>query len=177
MSSEAVHLSSHALIVGNVSTTFFPIPNSTCKHKTMTSMLHEFGTVKFGTWITRNLLNRAIKPLDVDIEYFIKLHLVQAPRLKIHVLSLSSSKLWHGPAPSVSKREREEGYLFIWFTHREVFMSWCRLNRQEASSELADAPVVVEESEAHDHGESKCNGGSYHGFLLCMSFSTSLKFI
>jgi len=55
-----------------------------------------------------------------------------------------------------------------YYTHWEVdVVSWCsRLDGQKAGSELPDAPVVVEECETHNHGESKGDGRSYHGVLF-----------
>jgi hypothetical protein len=52
-------------------------------------------------------------------------------------------------------------------THWEVdVLNWSRLSRQKAGSELPDSPVVVEECEAHYHGEPKGDGGSYHDFYV-----------
>lgn len=55
-------------------------------------------------------------------------------------------------------------------THWEVdFVNWCsRLDGRKTGSKLPNAPVVVEECETHNHGESKGDGRSYHRVVFTL---------
>lgn len=103
-SSEAVHLSSHALIVGNVSTTFFPIPNSTCWHK------------KRHTWIWDFLTKRLREKKTGDVEYLLgsRRELVQIERTKGGL----------GVAGCASSSRRVWNTLSWWVQRQSGFLSW-----------------------------------------------------
>jgi len=125
-SSAAVLLSSHALIVGKVSTKFFPIPNSTCRHQRKK---------RKSTWINAYQIHSSWSQTFEWTEW---------------------SYTFINICPKILKK-----------THWEVdVVNWCsRLDGQKTGSELPNAPVVVEECEAHNHGESKGDGRSYHRVL------------